>query len=142
CRIDPEMFAPDQPPDFLAGGPGFQSEEELAYELGYRHREGALALSVATFYSRYHGLRSLEQTNPPAATPIVIGNGQDGESYGAELTADYRVTDRWRLRAGTRSCESTSGPTPAARTGPGALRSPTRPIGSSLCGRRSISPLT
>jgi len=99
-RIDRELFAPAQPPYFLAGGPGFHSEEELAYELGYRHREGSLALSVATFYSRYHGLRSLEQTNPPAATPIVIGNGQDGESYGAELTADYRVTDRWRLRAG------------------------------------------
>jgi len=99
-RIDRELFAPAQPPYFLAGGPGFHSEEELAYELGYRHQEGSLALSVATFYSRYHGLRSLEQTNPPAATPIVIGNGQDGESYGAELTADYRVTDRWRLRAG------------------------------------------
>src|SRR5881396_3716786 len=99
-RIDRELFAPAQPPYFLAGGPGFHSEEELAYELGYRHQEGSLALSVATFYSRYYGLRSLEQTNPPAATPIVIGNGQDGESYGAELTADYRVTDRWRLRAG------------------------------------------
>jgi len=99
-RIDRELFAPAQPPYFLAGGPGFHSEEELAYELGYRHQEGSLALSVATFYSRYHGLRSLEQTNPPAATPIVIGNEQDGESYGAELTADYRVTDRWRLRAG------------------------------------------
>src|SRR5438874_2579260 len=27
-------------------------------------------------------------------------NGQDGESYGAELAADYRLTGRWRLRAG------------------------------------------
>ena len=99
-RIDREFFAPGQPPYFLAGGRGFHSEEELAYELGFRRQQGTLALSVATFYSRYHGLRSLEQTNPPAATPIVIGNGQDGESYGAELTTDYRVTDRWRLRAG------------------------------------------
>jgi iron complex outermembrane receptor protein len=99
-RIDREFFVPAQPPYFLAGGPGFHSEEELAYELGFRRQQGTLALSVATFYSRYHGLRSLEQTNPPAATPIVIGNGQDGESYGAELATDYRVTDRWRLRAG------------------------------------------
>ena len=99
-RIDRELFAPGQPPYFLAGGPDFHSEEELAYELGYRHQQGALALSVATFYSRYHGLRSLEQVNPPAAFPVVIGNGQDGESYGAELTGEYRVTDRWRLRAG------------------------------------------
>jgi len=98
-RIDRELFVPGQPPYFLAGGPGFHSEEELAYELGFRRQQGTLALSVATFYSRYHGLRSLEQTNPPAATPLVIGNGQDGESYGAELATDYRVTDRWRLRA-------------------------------------------
>ena len=99
-RIDREFFAPGQPPFFLAGGPNFHSEEELAYELGYRHQRGPVALSVATFYSRYYGLRSLEQTNPPAAFPLVIGNGQDGESYGAELTGDYRVTDRWRLVAG------------------------------------------
>jgi len=99
-RIDRELFARVSPTSFLAGGPGFHSEEELAYELGYRHQQGSLALSVATFYSRYHGLRSVEQLNPPAADTLVIGNGQDGESYGAELTADYRVTDRWRLRAG------------------------------------------
>jgi iron complex outermembrane receptor protein len=55
---------------------------------------------VATFYSRYHGLRSLEQVNPPAPDTIVIGNGQDGESYGAELTAEYWLTNRWRVRAG------------------------------------------
>jgi len=99
-RVDRELYAPGQPPYFLAGGPGFHSEEELAYELGYRHQRGSFALSVATFYSRYHGLRSLEQVNPPAATPIVIANGQDGESYGAELTAAYVVTSRWRVRAG------------------------------------------
>ena len=99
-RIDRELFAPAKPPYFLAGGPDFHSEEELAYELGYRHRQGSLALSVATFYSRYHGLRSLEQVNPPTPVPLVIGNGQDGESYGAELTAEYWLTNRWRVHAG------------------------------------------
>jgi iron complex outermembrane receptor protein len=99
-RIDRELFARVSPTSYLAGGSDFHSEEELAYELGYRHQQGSLALSVATFYSRYHGLRSLEQLNPPATDTIVIGNGQDGESYGAELTAKYRVSDRWRLRVG------------------------------------------
>ena len=99
-RIDREFYAPAQPPYFLAGGPNFHSEEELAYELGYRRQAGTIALAVATFYNRYYGLRSLEQTNPPQPLPIVIGNGQDGESYGAELTGDYRVTNSWRLRAG------------------------------------------
>jgi len=99
-RIDREFYAPGQPPYLLAGGPGFHSEEELAYELGYRVQHEALAASLASFYNHYHGLRSLERANPPAAFPVVIGNGQEGESYGAELTADYRVSDRWRLRAG------------------------------------------
>jgi len=101
-RIDRELFARISiaPPSFLAGGPGFASEEELAYELGYRHQQGSLALAVATFYSRYHGLRSVEQLNPPAADTLVIGNGQDGESFGAELPAAYVLTSRWRVRAG------------------------------------------
>ncbi|MGH2603337.1 MAG: TonB-dependent receptor plug domain-containing protein, partial [Dehalococcoidia bacterium] len=99
-RIDREFFVPGQPPYALAGGPDFDSEEALAYELGYRHQRGALALSVATFYNRYHGLRSLEQVNPPAASPVVIANGQDGESYGAEVAADYWITRAWRLRGG------------------------------------------
>src|SRR2546428_6982490 len=60
-RIDRELYAPAQPPYFLAGGPGFHSEEALAYELGYRHQRGTLALSLATFYNRSHGPRSLEQ---------------------------------------------------------------------------------
>ena len=38
--------------------------------------------------------------NPLAVFPLVIANGLKGESYGAELTADYRVTDWWRMRAG------------------------------------------
>ena len=99
-RIDRELFFPGQPPYLIAGGPGFHSEEELAYELGYRHQRGALALSVATFYSRYHGLRSVEQVNPPTPSPAVIANGQYGESYGAEVTADYLITKGWRVRAG------------------------------------------
>ena len=32
-----------------------------------------LALSAATFYSRHHGLRSTEQTNPPNPFHAVIG---------------------------------------------------------------------
>jgi iron complex outermembrane receptor protein len=99
-RIDRELFVPSQPPYFLAGGPNFRSEEELAYELGYRRQEGRVQFSISTFYSRYHGLRSLEQANPPNPAPLVIGNGQDGESYGAELTTKYRVSDRLRLRVG------------------------------------------
>ena len=100
-RIDRELYSPATPPFVLAGGPNFVSEEVLAYELGYRiqpHRR--VSLSIAAFYNDYDNLRSVEKVNPPTNFPLVLGNGQKGESYGAELTADYRVTDWWRLRAG------------------------------------------
>jgi len=100
-RIDRELFAPGQPPYFLEGGPNFRSEELLAYELGYRvQAQDRLRVSLATFYNRYDNLRSVEMVNPPAASPIILANGLKGKSYGAELTADYRLTDAWRLRGG------------------------------------------
>jgi len=101
-RIDREFFAPGNPPfSFLQGGPGFDSEKLFAYELGYRvQATPRLSLSAAAFYHDYDDLRSVEQVNPPAALPVFIGNGLEGESYGVELTADYHVTDSWRLQAG------------------------------------------
>jgi iron complex outermembrane recepter protein len=100
-RIDREFFVPGSPPFLLAGGPDFDSETLLAYELGYRVQPlPRLALTLAAYYNDYDNIRSLEQANPPLPFPVVIANELEGESYGAELTADYRVTDWWRLRAG------------------------------------------
>ena len=101
-RIDRDFFAPGTPPfTVLQGGPDFDSEKLIAYELGYRvQATPRLALAIATFYNDYDDIRSVEQVSPPATTPVIIGNGLEGESYGAELTADYRVTENWRLRAG------------------------------------------
>lgn len=101
-RIDREIFAPGLPPYTIAqGGPDFQSEKLIALELGYRLKaRSRLALSISTFYNWYDDLRSLEQVNPPASRPIILANGLTGTSYGAELTADYQVTDRWRMQAG------------------------------------------
>jgi iron complex outermembrane receptor protein len=100
-RIDREFFVPGSPPFAIAGGPDFDSETLLAYELGYRVQPlPRLALTLAVFYNDYDNIRSLEQVNPPLPIPQVLANEQEGESYGAELTADYRVTDWWRLRAG------------------------------------------
>lgn len=103
-RVDRELFAPGSPPfTLLTGGPNFDSEELLAYELGYRIQpHERLSLSLAAFYNDYDDVRSLEKVNinQPTAFPFVIANGLKGESYGVEVTADYRVTEWWRLRAG------------------------------------------
>ena len=66
-RIDRELFS--VPPEFrIAGGPDFDSEELLAYELGYRVQPfSRLALSLAAYYNDYDDIRSLEQVSPPAA---------------------------------------------------------------------------
>jgi len=56
----------------------------------------------------------VEQVNPPAATPTTVGNGQQGESHGAELTADFRITDRWRLRAGYTAIQAHLRPKPGS----------------------------
>lgn len=130
-RIDREFFVPGQPPYSLAGGPDFESERAWAYELGYRHQHGALLVSLATFYNRYRGLRSLEPVNPPADTTRVIRNGQDGESYGAELTADFRASDRWRLHAGYTELRIHIWPNPGSADtsrGAGESRSPDRQL--------------
>jgi len=100
-RIDRELFVPGQPPYLLEGGPDFRSEDLLAYELGYRvQAQDRLRMTLATFYNRYDHLRSVEMVNPPAPLPIVLANRLEGKSYGAELTADYRLTNTWQLRAG------------------------------------------
>jgi iron complex outermembrane recepter protein len=101
-RIDRDFYVPGVPPfSLLQGGPDFESEKLIAHELGYRVQPVArLALSLTGFYHDYDDLRSTEPLNPPVPFPVVIANGLRGETYGAELAADYKVTDWWRLRAG------------------------------------------
>jgi iron complex outermembrane receptor protein len=96
ARLDRGYYAP---PVFL-GSPDLQSEKLIAYELGYRVQpHERVSLSVAGYYNDYDDIRSVEPANPPAPLPVEFLNGQKGESYGAELNAEYRVTDAWRLRA-------------------------------------------
>lgn len=96
-RVDHDLYAPG----VLEGGPDFDSETLLAYELGYRIKPyERLSFSMSVFYHDYDNIRSLEPLNPPASRPLVIENGQAGESYGAELSSYYHVNDWLRVRAG------------------------------------------
>ncbi|MDB6169829.1 MAG: TonB-dependent receptor [Verrucomicrobia bacterium] len=96
ARIDRAYYIP--PVSY--GSPDLESEELIAYELGFRTRvHERLSLSIASYYHDYDKIRSIEPVNPPAAIPLVFANGQKGESYGAEVSAEYQATDWWRLRA-------------------------------------------
>ena len=100
-RIDRDLFSPATPPYRIAGGEKVVSEKLMAYEFGYRVKlEAGLALSLATFLNNYDDLRSLEPLAPPLAFPVEASSGLRGRSTGAELTAEWRATSLWRLRAG------------------------------------------
>jgi iron complex outermembrane receptor protein len=96
-RIDRDFFVPGTPPFVvLNGGRNFDSEELLAFELGYKVQPLTnLTASVATFYNIYDKLRSVEAGPPP-----FLSNGLKGETYGVELEATYQPIRWWRLNAG------------------------------------------
>jgi len=89
------------------GSHQFNSEDLLAYELGYRVQATKnLSLDIATFYNKYSNLRTAEPGAPflegsPAPTDVVIpfvaGNKMSGGTYGVELFADWKVVPKWRL---------------------------------------------
>ena len=85
---------------------GFESEELVAYELGYRARPTQrLSVDVNGFFNHYDNLQGAAegaptvQPGPPPylLVPLNINNSLYGHSVGAELAANWNVTDRWRL---------------------------------------------
>jgi iron complex outermembrane receptor protein len=99
-RIDQDFFVPNPASGDelqVRGDRGFDSEELLAYELGYRIKPTrALSFDLAAFYNSYDNLRSEEPT-PGTFVPIVLGNKLEGHSYGGTLTAKWQATDWWRI---------------------------------------------
>jgi iron complex outermembrane receptor protein len=91
------------------GSENSKSEMLIAYELGYRWQATPrLSVEVATFYNDYDRLRSSSLGTPffdPAAAPprivqpILLGNSVKAESYGGEVSANYNITDNWRIMA-------------------------------------------
>jgi len=96
-RIDADLYLPKNPPYFIAGGPDFNSEKVIAYELGYRIQPiQRLSLSLAGFYNQYDDLYNVQTTS----FPLTVENGIAGQSWGAELSGTFQATDWWRLRGG------------------------------------------
>jgi iron complex outermembrane recepter protein len=93
-------------------GPGnLKAEELMAYEAGVRFRPlDRLSVDITGFYNNYDRLVGIETSAPTGPTPDqpfilvtnTLRNNRNGETWGAELAADWRVMDFWRL-AGTYS---------------------------------------
>lgn len=98
---------------FLArfnANPNFHSEELNGYEIGYRRLISKnVYLDLASFYNHYGDLFSEDilgapylETNPGPPhilIPAHFGNGLVGTTTGGEIAPDWKVTNRWRLRA-------------------------------------------
>jgi len=93
----------------LLGDGDYESEELLAYEIGYRVRPtDRFSMDVAAFFNDYSKLRTLEPGNPSLEVspspphlvfPFTADNKMDGKTYGVEVAADWRASDWWRIQA-------------------------------------------
>jgi iron complex outermembrane receptor protein len=94
----------------VTGNPEFQSEQMRAHELGYRFQAARRwSLDLAGFWNRYRsvmgaGASALYIESDPApvhlVVPLVLANQVEGSAYGAEATAVWNVTSRWKLAGG------------------------------------------
>lgn len=81
------------------GSDTYESEELIAYELGYRIKPTYSTLIDATaFYNDYSKLRTFEVTSGSLYNPTAANLGH-GESYGFELSGKWQVNSDLKLEA-------------------------------------------
>ena len=79
----------------LLGNRDIESEDLLAYELGYRSQPSeSFSWDVAAYFNQYNDLIA---TGPVAPGVLTFNNNTDAQSYGIELTGNYAINDCWRL---------------------------------------------
>jgi iron complex outermembrane receptor protein len=77
----------------------------IAYELGYRiEPTKRLSFDLAGFYNRYDDLLRFVPGNSFAqgaitVFPQTVQNSGSGETFGTELSSQWKVLDNWRLAA-------------------------------------------
>jgi iron complex outermembrane receptor protein len=108
-----ETFVPSGPNPFgepeifsVEANSGLKSEDLIAYEAGYRVQPfETLSLDAAAFYDSYDNLVTY---NPPSTFvfgpgqvvfPITTANGGSGNTYGGEISAQWKPLNNWRLIA-------------------------------------------
>ncbi len=94
----------------IEGNPHYKSEPLLAYEAGYRTTVlRRLTVDFTAYYNTYAGLQTtepatpvFENTPPPPHLflPMTLENLMHGETHGAEITANWKLTSRWTLSPG------------------------------------------
>lgn len=97
--VQSEQYAPGlYAPVSIAGTNSYDSEDLIAYEVGYRTEPfDKLSLDIAAYYNDYNHLRD-EQSIDGNPTQFSVGNNIYGDTYGVEVAATWRVLDWWRLQ--------------------------------------------
>jgi len=92
----------------IFGDEDFDSEEVIAYEIGYRCELTAhLSVDMTAFYNTYDNLLTSEPGSlffdpsplPHMVIPFYMGNKMDGHTYGAEVAAIWNITEKWKVTA-------------------------------------------
>jgi iron complex outermembrane receptor protein len=105
------QLGPASPPALVSvfGNPNNAAENLLAYEVGYRVEPAKnLSFELTGFYNIYDNLL-IQVHNPtvietsPSPTHLLISstymNAGSGDTYGVELSSQWRVIENWRLTA-------------------------------------------
>src|SRR5207253_74779 len=94
---------------YVFGDQKARSEGLFAYQAGYRYQANRkLWFDTTSFYNVYDHLSTIEPgtsflSNQPAATlimPLYFGNAMKGETYGAEIAGNYKLTPTMALNGG------------------------------------------
>ena len=89
--VAPGVFAPS----VINGTRAIESEDMLAYEIGYRVAPSTnVTVELSMFYNQYSDLRTVELVG----ATFIGANRAKGESYGFELAPVITLTDWWQLR--------------------------------------------
>ena len=99
ARIDRGFRVPLGP--FLLGpSPGFDSEELIAYEIGYRAQPTEnFSWDLALSYNVYEDLQAREVVGGGFPIPVAFANEMSGDTYGVEISGRWQVTPCWSLSA-------------------------------------------
>ncbi|RLA03417.1 MAG: TonB-dependent receptor [Gammaproteobacteria bacterium] len=102
-RLVPPPASDPGIPVVAAGNSDYDSEDLIAYELGYRLNYNNLwSVDVAAFYNDYDKLRTLDPAfdpGPPPSVQFPFDNNMTGKTYGMELAGQWQVRKGWRLNA-------------------------------------------
>ncbi len=114
-RLNNAVVPPGAPPfnsplpviESIFGSNQFQSEDLIAYEVGYRvQATSSFSADIAAFYNNYTHLRTAEPgvafvEGSPAPTDVVVPfvalNKMSGGTYGIEPYFDWKALPRWKL---------------------------------------------